>query len=77
MSIISTEPAPNDVAAVESALARLLADPPLRQRMGIAGRKRAVEIFGLEPFIRRVEATFEKARERSKNHPDRDEEARE
>ena len=38
---------------------------------------RAVEIFGLEPFIRRVEATYEKARARSKNHPDRDEEARE
>ena len=40
--------APGDVAAFESALERLMADPDLRSRMGAAARERALRDFSME-----------------------------
>lgn len=40
-----------DPSAAARALARLAHDPELRRRMGAAGRRRAVEIFGLDAEI--------------------------
>ena len=40
--------APGDVAGIESALERLMADPDLRSRMGAAARERALRDFSME-----------------------------
>lgn len=45
---------PNDPAALADALARLIADPALRARMGAAGRRRFEEKFGFEEMYRRL-----------------------
>lgn len=45
---------PNDVAQTEAAIARLLADPELRARMGAAARERAVREFSYEVLARRL-----------------------
>jgi glycosyltransferase involved in cell wall biosynthesis len=42
---------PRDVAALATAIRRLLADPPLRSRMGVAGRARAEREFGIERVV--------------------------
>jgi glycosyltransferase involved in cell wall biosynthesis len=42
--------APGDAAGLGDALARLVADPALRARMGAAGRRRARERFDLPGF---------------------------
>lgn len=41
---------PISVEAIIAATARLLNDPPLRQRMGEAGRRRVQQVFGYEHF---------------------------
>jgi glycosyltransferase involved in cell wall biosynthesis len=43
-----------DITAFSAALRRLLDDPPLRQRMGSAGRQRAETMFGVEAHGERV-----------------------
>jgi len=40
---------PRDPGALAAALQRLIADPELRQRMGQAGRKKALKEFTLDP----------------------------
>lgn len=47
-----------DVSAVAESIARLAADPALRQRMGEAGRRRYLENYGLERWSERMAATF-------------------
>jgi glycosyltransferase involved in cell wall biosynthesis len=46
---------------VESALARLLGDPALRKRMGLAGRRRFEERFTAELWAKRLRAVYEAA----------------
>src|SRR5262245_40967111 len=57
---------PNDVDAVARALERILADPPLRRRMGQAGRRRVKEYFAMDKYIQRVLAVYHKAIDRSR-----------
>ncbi len=45
---------PRDPAALAAAINRLLADEPLRRRMGEAGRARACAEFGEETMVERV-----------------------
>jgi glycosyltransferase involved in cell wall biosynthesis len=56
---------PRDVDALTSALARILRDNELRGRMAIAARKRVVDYFARERYIRRVLAAYDKAIARS------------
>jgi glycosyltransferase involved in cell wall biosynthesis len=50
--------APRDANALASALARLIADPALRARMGAAARKRAETEFGLAAVIAQTLALY-------------------
>jgi glycosyltransferase involved in cell wall biosynthesis len=50
--------APSDPEGTAAAVERLLADPQLRERMGAAGRKRAVEIFSLPRYVKEFEALY-------------------
>ncbi len=43
--------APRDVGATRDAIARLVGDPPLRDRMGEAARRRAVEAFDNDRLV--------------------------
>jgi glycosyltransferase involved in cell wall biosynthesis len=52
-------PPPPSPAAVADALARLLADPARRRRLGAAGRERYEEQFTARPWIRRIRALYE------------------
>ncbi|HEV2105098.1 MAG TPA: glycosyltransferase, partial [Candidatus Eisenbacteria bacterium] len=52
---------PRDEGALASALARLLADPGLRARMGQAGRRRAQEVFSLDAMMQGVGAAYAEA----------------
>ena len=49
---------PDDVDALDDALRRLIADSEERDRMGHAGRARAVEEFGLERMTERYEQMY-------------------
>lgn len=51
--------APNDPAALAEKINRLLADPPLRQTLGAAGRARAQAEFAVERLIERVEQLYQ------------------
>lgn len=51
--------APNDPAALAEKINRLLADPPLRQMLGAAGRARAQAEFAVERLIERVEQLYQ------------------
>jgi glycosyltransferase involved in cell wall biosynthesis len=53
-----TQPVTVDAEAAADALARLVADPELRKRMGAAGRKRAVERFHWERVVRMYESLW-------------------
>ncbi|MFH0919403.1 MAG: glycosyltransferase family 4 protein [Fibrobacterota bacterium] len=48
--------APEDAAAVTAAIARLMADPDLRQRLGRAAREKTRAYYSIEKFVERFEA---------------------
>lgn len=50
-----------DAAALAAALARLAADPALRQRLGRAARAHCVRQFGYEAMLDRMDAVFRDA----------------
>ncbi len=50
-----------DVGALASALARVVADPALRQQLGQAARAHCVRQFGYEAMLDRMEAVFRDA----------------
>jgi glycosyltransferase involved in cell wall biosynthesis len=50
---------PGDVTALASAIDRLLSDPDLRTRMGVAGRQRWGREFEIGRMISRVESLYE------------------
>jgi glycosyltransferase involved in cell wall biosynthesis len=52
--------APRDVAALQSALARVIEDPDLRRRLGDAGFSLAERQFGVEPAVDRILAAVQK-----------------
>ena len=60
-----------DVDAATAALDRIVGDPPLRRRLGAAGRRRVEEYFAMGPYLDRVLATYRKAIERSRHHLER------
>jgi glycosyltransferase involved in cell wall biosynthesis len=62
---------PNDVEATVRALDRILGDALLRQHMGETARRRVVEYFAMDKYVLRVLAVYEKAIERSGQHPAR------
>ncbi len=68
---------PNDVVGVTDAIDRLLSDPELRQRLSERGRTRVDDYFALDRFIRRVEAVYQKAIQRSQSNPERLQDIRE
>ena len=50
---------PADPAALASAVAELLADPALRDRIGAAGYRTVVERFSIDAQVRRIEAVYD------------------
>lgn len=52
---------PRSPSALADALARLIADPELRRKMGTRGRARAVEEFGLRGVVDRTLRVYEKS----------------
>ena len=50
---------PGDVASMEAAMHRLVADAQLRHQMGGAGRRKAVAMFSIEANARRVQAVYD------------------
>jgi glycosyltransferase involved in cell wall biosynthesis len=62
---------PNDVAATEAALDRLLGNVELRCRLGHGGRRRVEELFTIQSFIERILRVYEKAINRSRESPRR------
>ena len=53
---------PNDSAALAGAIAELIADPDRRKAMGEAGRRRALEEFGIRLMVDATAAIFRLAR---------------
>lgn len=51
---------PYDIGALTEAVSRLLGDVPLSQRMGLAGRRRVEEYFGIERTVAELEAFYER-----------------
>ena len=51
---------PDDIGALTGAVSRLLGDVPLSQRMGLAGRRRVEEYFGIERTVAELEAFYER-----------------
>ena len=58
-----------DPAAAADALTRLVADVGLRERMGAAGRRRAVERFAWEHVIRAYESLWTDQQRELAKHP--------
>jgi rhamnosyl/mannosyltransferase len=52
---------PNDPAALAAAIAQLLDDRALAQRLGAAGRRRATTEYDLQNFVKRIEDVYEQA----------------
>jgi glycosyltransferase involved in cell wall biosynthesis len=50
---------PGDVAALRNAIARLLSDAPLRERLGAAARTRVLDEFTVEQMAARATAVYE------------------
>jgi glycogen synthase len=69
--------APNDVAGTADAIDRLLSDTDLHRRLSRRGGERVEEYFALDRFVRRVEAVYEKAIQRSQANPERLQDVRE
>lgn len=53
--------APGDVGALAAALERMLDSPERRHRLGTAGRRRAVEVFGWEAVAAQTVGVYEQA----------------
>jgi len=51
----------NDPAALAAAVAQLLDDPALAQRLGAAGRRRATTEYDLQSFVKRIEDVYDQA----------------
>ena len=51
----------NDPAALATAIAQLLDDRALAQRLGAAGRRRATTEYDLQTFVKRIEDVYEQA----------------
>jgi|GEM_PF-533263 len=68
---------PGDVAGTADAIDRLLSDADLRHRLSEHGLRRVKDYFALDRFIRRVEAVYQKAIERSRSNPERLQDVRE
>ena len=51
----------NDPAALAAAVAQLLDDRALAQRLGAAGRRRATTEYDLQTFVKRIEDVYEQA----------------
>ena len=51
----------NDPAALAAAIAQLLDDRALAQRLGAAGRRRATTEYDLQTFVKRIEDVYEQA----------------
>lgn len=66
----------NDVAATEQALDRILSNPDVGRRMGLAGRQRVEEYFALDRYVLRVQAAYEKTIARSQQKPERHQDMR-
>jgi glycosyltransferase involved in cell wall biosynthesis len=49
---------PGDVRGLALALDRLASEQPEAERMGVAGRQRALELFGLDQMLDRIEAIY-------------------
>ncbi len=52
---------PNDPAALAAAIAQLLTDRALAQRLGAAGRRRATTEYDLQSFVKRIEDVYDQA----------------
>lgn len=52
---------PNDPAMLAAAIAQLLADRALAQRLGAAGRRRATTDYALQSFVQRIEEVYDEA----------------
>ena len=50
--------APSDVNGLAEALARLMDDPLLRERLGRSGRERILEHFDLRDNVKKLAETF-------------------
>lgn len=55
---------PGDTEALASAICDLLADEPARRAMGLAARRRAVNLFAAEIVTRQVEAVYDRVLQR-------------
>ena len=51
---------PHDPQSLAAAIRTLLPDPPLRRRLGLAGRERALREFAAEKMVREVTNLYEK-----------------
>jgi glycosyltransferase involved in cell wall biosynthesis len=56
---------PGDPAALAAAICRLLADAPLRRRLGEGGRRTVRERFDFDDSLSRMETVYRKAMRRS------------
>jgi N-acetyl-alpha-D-glucosaminyl L-malate synthase BshA len=54
-----------DVEGMAASALRLLADEPLRQAFGEAGRRRSVEVYGQEPIVARYRSIYERVVEQA------------
>ena len=56
---------PKDAASLAASLARLMRDDALRLRMGRSGRQRALDHFGIDIMLDRMESVFNRYRKHS------------
>jgi len=63
---------PNDSATLADAIEELMADPVRRKAMGAAGRRRALDEFGIALVVEATAAIYRRARSTRSRHGDRD-----